>query len=660
LSWAKDILNSKTHPAYFKEPGYAYIIAFFLKIFNSYIPLIFLQIILGALIPLLIYLTINKLFKNSTLSFAVSLPIAFLKSLIFYDTLLLKNSLEIFLTTLIVFLITHFWQKKNPKFYFSLGILIGLTSLIRATLFYTAPILALSILFHLKKINKKKIILSSLLVLGTLISVLPATIHNWKQSKSLVFIIYGGGPNIYLGNHPEADGSLKPPEFISVDPPNEGQSWVDATKMFTAKELNPSQINSYWIKKTITYSLSHPLHFTKLTFKKLHLLFSNTIITDNYNFSYAHKLSPFLQYLLPYSLFSPFAIFGLIIYFLSKKLKKILPITILFICLVLILTSTHIAERYRLSLLPFMAIFSAYFIKWIYKNFLKLNQVKTTLLMIGFPLLFFLLFIPQKSVYSTTYADVTNSIADEYKQSGSIDKQKQYLQTGLNNQQTHIPSLKNLARIYLLEKDYDRSIQLLQQVLKINPAEDASLLVLAHKAKENKWDKQKIEQEIEKLKGEQIKDKDYFNAMIYMKSGRYQQAKNLLEKALKKDPDSFILNNNLAVALKALGDANEAEKYYKIALKIEPNNLATNYNLAKYYFLAENYEQAVPLLENIKKYIPNYMLTPYFLGVSYFQTGNKRSALFSLGEFIEENKNNQNLQKELQISSQILQNIIEE
>ena len=82
LSWADSIKKGEsfTSSAYFVEPGYAYL----LSLFPDFKSLIFFQIILGSLIPVLIYYSCLKLSKNHLFSFLTSLLSVFLKTSLFY------------------------------------------------------------------------------------------------------------------------------------------------------------------------------------------------------------------------------------------------------------------------------------------------------------------------------------------------------------------------------------------------------------------------------------------------------------------------------------------------------------------------------------------------------------------------------------------------
>lgn len=657
LDWAQSILRLEPQKAFFTEPGYAYLLALILKLFNnSYLPLLYLQIVLGSLAPVLIYFTSLKLFKNKIISLVTGLIYAFLRPAIFYDLLLLKNSLEIFLITLFCFLLLYWWQKRDYKRYFVLGLLIGLTALVRANIFYTFPFLALAIIWPLKKINKEKIILASLLILGGILPILPVTWHNWQASHSLILINWSGGPNLYIGNWPEAEGGLKPPEFVGVDPEKEGEDWQKATKMYLQKDPSPAQVNSFWLKKTLLTILKDPGFFLKITGKKTILFLGRGMVTDNYRFEYAYLLAPWLKYLIPFYFLALFGLLGLFLSFFDKDLKqKLKPLIVIFVSYTGLLILTHIAERYRLSMAPLLAIFIAYFFHWLGKILKNPDPIKLISLLLTVPLLFMLAFVSKTQM---SLADCTNSFGAEFEDEEQMDKARQYFEKGLQYDPQHIPSMQNLAKIYLVGGNFDQAIDLYRRILQVNPAEDSRRLALTLKAQEESWDKGKIEQELESLKGEEILDADYFEAMSLFRRGKAQEAQPLLEKVLANHPQSFPLLSNLGVVYKSLGDEARAEEFYQKALEIEPDNLAINYNLAKDYFVAQKYEEAIPFLEKINQLVPDYLLTPYFLGMSYFQQGKQRGALMTLAAFVEKNKSSQSRQKEVQQANMVLQSIL--
>jgi tetratricopeptide (TPR) repeat protein len=454
-NWAKDILAGRefTATAFFVEPGYAYILAFFYKIFGvSAMAVALFQFLLSSATAVLMYFLGKKLFGQFS-GIAAGLAIIFLRPLLFYDGLLLKTSVEIFLITLILYAFTNY--EKNTKYestkkqgksvsYFDnfvvrnliIGLLIGLTAIVKANVLYTVPFLILAILIPIikkRKLYKSALAYSALIIFGALIPVLPVTYHNWRVSHSLVLINYSGGPNIYIGNWLGSDGSLKPPEFISMSPASnkdksgspastreddrspastrgdssnrgestrggEEDSWVKMTKAYVGKDATPAQVSSYWISRAIKESKQNPGFFLKNTGKKILLLFHSMPLDDNYSIEYAIGKFKILYLTLPFWIVALLGIMGMILnigrdalYRVSKREKEAMNnqdainrvpaaknhqqnfyfLYAIFFGYALTLVASHVAERYRLALSPILVLFASYFIFWFWERFKK-------------------------------------------------------------------------------------------------------------------------------------------------------------------------------------------------------------------------------------------------------------------------------------------------
>jgi Flp pilus assembly protein TadD len=77
-----------------------------------------------------------------------------------------------------------------------------------------------------------------------------------------------------------------------------------------------------------------------------------------------------------------------------------------------------------------------------------------------------------------------------------------------------------------------------------------------------------------------ITTRDYNRfALRAQEDGLWREAEYRLRQALRENPDDARLHNNLAVALEALGELEEAHAEYQAALKLDPDNDAYRRNL---------------------------------------------------------------------------------
>ncbi len=70
----------------------------------------------------------------------------------------------------------------------------------------------------------------------------------------------------------------------------------------------------------------------------------------------------------------------------------------------------------------------------------------------------------------------------------------------------------------------------------------------------------------------------------YLNAGRYQEAFNMLDDALKDDPNAIHLYNRIGMVLRKMKDYDTAEKYYLKALTLSSEDEYLHYNLGRLYY----------------------------------------------------------------------------
>ena len=164
-----------------------------------------------------------------------------------------------------------------------------------------------------------------------------------------------------------------------------------------------------------------------------------------------------------------------------------------------------------------------------------------------------------------------NNLFDEViKKSKSLLKKHQHEKKILNG----IPVLYNLISLaYQSKLDYDNSIKIMEEALKLNP-----------------------------------KNIFYLNNMAISqhKKKNYVEAEKYFERALEIDPDYINVLNNFANLKKDLDKVNEAIKYYEKSVSINNNILITNYNLSSMYIQKGEYNKAIKHLEKTLEINPKF------------------------------------------------------
>lgn len=303
---------------------------------DGYWPIRIIQSILDALTCIMVYFLGRSVFGNRTGKIASSIC-AIYPFFIFFTGFELTETLFIFLLVGTVFLWLKVKDSSSIEKPILAGIASGLTVLCRpsALSFF---LLSFVILFFLwrKKCGKLGILL-----VFTILTILPWSIRNFCHFRRFVPLTTMTGSSFWEGNNPYSSGGPC-------------QYWPEEIK-----RLSEVERDRYLTNATLKVIKKDPLRFLRLLGGKF-VRFWN--IVPNYEgFS-----SPLYNLVSLFSYLSVIitAIWGI---FLTRKMwRRFLIFYLLFASF----TFTHMvfvgSVRYRVPIMPFMVIFSAYTLDWIY------------------------------------------------------------------------------------------------------------------------------------------------------------------------------------------------------------------------------------------------------------------------------------------------------
>ena len=147
------------YPDTTRPPGYPILIAASLYFFESFLPLIALQIILAGIIPILGYALILRLFQDRTPALVVAWFLALEPIMVIISTTLLSETvfMAAFLSALVLFLSAFSENGTNRTLKLTLaGLLFSYAALVRPVGLYVLPVVALYAFYRLWKTQLPK------------------------------------------------------------------------------------------------------------------------------------------------------------------------------------------------------------------------------------------------------------------------------------------------------------------------------------------------------------------------------------------------------------------------------------------------------------------------------------------------------------------------
>lgn len=643
LDWAERIVAGSVAPAsaYFVEPGYAALIALFLKLFHSAIPVLVFQVLLGSVIPILLFLAARNVVRHEGISFFVGLIAAGFGPFIFYDALLLKTSVEMFLLSVIVLLIVMFWQRGSWRSFLVLGMLFGLTAIVKANILFAIPFVFVSIMFSfLPRFGRETLFKAGAFLLGAALFITPITIRNWSLDRSFSLINVSGGPNLYIGNWEGADGTLKPPAFISVDPQKEESSWRAVAESYDNRTLSGSEISSFWANRAISTALGDIPRIVSLEVKKARLLFARETIGDNFEIAYGEAAFPPLRFAVPFWVVAAVGIFGVLFSFFVFE-KRFLPLYALLFGYSFTMLASHVAERYRLALAPVLLLFSGVAFAWGMRRWREGQYGSLFSFLFALGIFVLLAFVPIQAS-RTTIADMNSNFGAVYEKREEFPLAKEFFERGLAADDAHIPSLLGLGRVELRSGNVDRAIELFRKAILRDETLSSRALLYALDVKEGRTTLEAVQAKLAEdstMEAKSSVDADFIEGMKLLNQGgdvEKNESVRRLTLVTIRYPDEAIPFANLGMAQKRNQQIDAAESSMKKAIDIDPSLLSTRLNLANLYSQKKDFLRSVTEYREINRIVPGYYLSRLYLADTYQGLGDRGKAEEEYRRFIDE------------------------
>lgn len=181
-------------------PGYPLLLALVYKVAGESDSIVqFLQILVDALAAVMIFLIASELL-HSTIAFIAGLFAALSPQFAWNSILLLPDTLAILPLLLAIYLFARWRTTTRLTRWFVIGVLIGLSCLLRPNALLFAPFLGLWVLLLVRELERKQRLTAAIiLILGTVFIIAPFTIRNAIVFGRFVPLSLGAGQTLLEG-----------------------------------------------------------------------------------------------------------------------------------------------------------------------------------------------------------------------------------------------------------------------------------------------------------------------------------------------------------------------------------------------------------------------------------------------------------------------------
>jgi tetratricopeptide (TPR) repeat protein len=345
---------------FYQAPLYPYFLGIVQFFFGESLWLVrLMQITLGALSCSLIFLIGQQLFSRQA-GIISGFILAGYGPALFFDGLIEKSILDLFLINVILFLIFYLGDEASIAKWLGVGAVLGLLALSRENALILVPVvpcwIALSSSLASPTARLRR---TGLFFAGLTLVLLPVGLRNLAVGGEFKLTTSQLGPNFYIGNNPAADGTYNSIRSIIGEPQLEGADAKRLAERALQRNLSPGEVSNYWLGKSFEYIKKEPADWLDLMAKKWILVWNAREIEDSDDFYIYRQWSSLLGVLgrlNHFGVLAPLAAVGLLLSLGQwRRLWLLYAMILAFAASVAVF---YVFGRYRFPLVPLLVLFA--------------------------------------------------------------------------------------------------------------------------------------------------------------------------------------------------------------------------------------------------------------------------------------------------------------
>jgi 4-amino-4-deoxy-L-arabinose transferase-like glycosyltransferase len=323
------------------------------------------QAILGAASCGLVMLAARRLFASAAAALVAGVIAAFYAPLIFYEGVLVPATLVVFLSALLVAVLSAAGRPRTPRLLAS-GVILGAASAANPPSLLLFPFALLHLHFagsapDASRAPRRFLASAIVFTIGVAAALSPLTVRNALRTGEFIPLTTGGGINFYHGNNPGANGFYQVPVYrgISLGGTPEEQS-INMGKVASAQSgrgLSQTGVSNFWLRAGLDYIRGNPRAWASLVWRKFEFFWNDYERANVENFYFHRRFGGVLA--LPLFTFGLVVPLGLLGVFLARDRWKRLWLLYggILVCLFTALVF-YVLARYRLIVVVFLIPFA--------------------------------------------------------------------------------------------------------------------------------------------------------------------------------------------------------------------------------------------------------------------------------------------------------------
>jgi Flp pilus assembly protein TadD len=203
-------------------------------------------------------------------------------------------------------------------------------------------------------------------VAGLALILLPVAARNYVVGGGLYLTTSQFGSNVYIGNNPRSDGSYMSLRAGRGSPEFERLDATTLAEEAQGRRLTPAEVSSYWTERTRAFIAGDPGGWLRLLAWKSWLIVRATEIIDTEAQESHEDYSVLLRWLARvwhFGTLFPLAVVGS--WRLWPDRRRLWPLYALIAAYAASVIAFYVVARYRLPLVPLLAVFAAAGVVWL-------------------------------------------------------------------------------------------------------------------------------------------------------------------------------------------------------------------------------------------------------------------------------------------------------
>ncbi len=352
-----DWLGAET---FYQAPLYPYFLGLVYTLFGpSLLAVRLCQIVLGSAACALLAMAGRRLFSQEA-GIVAGLMLAVYAPAIFFDGLVQKTAVGLFLLCLLLALLARLvTEPGRPRAWLWPGVVLGALVLTRENALVFAAVL-LGWLVVSRDTGRRHLARAGALALGLALVLLPVAARNQAVGGEFLLTTAQLGPNFYIGNNPDADGTYRPLVPGRGDPRFERRDATQIAEREVGAPLTPGQVSSYWTGRALRYVSSQPGDWLRLTGRKVMLTLNGSEVADTEDqLSHADWSLPLrlAGHVWHFGLLAPLGVAGICLTW--GRRRQLRPFHLMLAAYAASVVLFAVMGRYRHPLAPLLMLFAA-------------------------------------------------------------------------------------------------------------------------------------------------------------------------------------------------------------------------------------------------------------------------------------------------------------